>query len=133
LPECAINLAHGVVYLSKSKKDRSAYNAYMRAMKDVQEEILGEKKIRADIKKTEEEKIAKKIASVEQLSTADIGEEFDDTPKGFKAKLKAGIHSVSGTLVGKEKPVIDERMFESSKAKRKGSFKLFSLCYGSRF
>ncbi len=37
LPECAINLAHGVVYLSKSKKDRSAYNAYMRAMKDVQE------------------------------------------------------------------------------------------------
>ena len=37
LPECAINLAHGVVYLSKSKKDRSAYNAYMSAMKDVQE------------------------------------------------------------------------------------------------
>jgi len=37
LPECAINLAHGVVYLCKSKKDRSAYNAYIDAMKDVQE------------------------------------------------------------------------------------------------
>ena len=37
LPECGINLAHGVVYLCKSKKDRSAYNAYMEAMKDVQE------------------------------------------------------------------------------------------------
>lgn len=35
LPECGINLAHGVVYLSKSKKDRSAYEAYMKAMEDV--------------------------------------------------------------------------------------------------
>jgi len=35
LPECGINLAHGVVYLSKCKKDRRAYNAYMAAMKDV--------------------------------------------------------------------------------------------------
>jgi len=35
LPECAINLAHGVVYLCQSKKDRSAYNAYMNAMGDV--------------------------------------------------------------------------------------------------
>jgi len=35
LPECGINLAHGVVYLCKSKKDRSAYNAYMDAMEDV--------------------------------------------------------------------------------------------------
>jgi len=35
LPECAINLAHGVVYLCQSKKDRSAYNAYMSAMEDV--------------------------------------------------------------------------------------------------
>lgn len=37
LPECGINLAHGVVYLCKSKKDRSAYNAYMNAMEDVKE------------------------------------------------------------------------------------------------
>lgn len=35
LPECGINLAHGVVYLCQCKKDRSAYNAYMKAMEDV--------------------------------------------------------------------------------------------------
>lgn len=35
LPECAINLAHGVVYLCKCKKDRSSYEAYVKAMKDV--------------------------------------------------------------------------------------------------
>jgi len=35
LPECAENLAHGVVYLSQAKKDRSAYNAYLEAMEDV--------------------------------------------------------------------------------------------------
>lgn len=34
-PECAINLAHGVVYLAAAKKDRSAYDAYQRAMEDV--------------------------------------------------------------------------------------------------
>ena len=34
-PECAINLAHGVVYLSQAKKDRSAYEAYFRAVEDV--------------------------------------------------------------------------------------------------
>lgn len=34
-PECAINLAHGVVYLSTSKKDRSAYDAYFKAVDDV--------------------------------------------------------------------------------------------------
>ena len=35
LPECTINLAHGVVYLCQAKKDRSAYNALMKAMEDV--------------------------------------------------------------------------------------------------
>jgi len=35
LPECAINLAHGVVYLSESKKDRSAYDALRAAEADV--------------------------------------------------------------------------------------------------
>ena len=34
-PECAINLAHGVAYLANAKKDRSAYNAYAEAMRDV--------------------------------------------------------------------------------------------------
>jgi len=35
LPECAENLAHGVVYLAQAKKDRSAYDAYLEAMSDV--------------------------------------------------------------------------------------------------
>lgn len=34
-PECGINLAHGVVYLSKAPKDRSSYDAYMEAISDV--------------------------------------------------------------------------------------------------
>jgi putative ATPase len=37
LPECAINLAHGVAYLCECKKDRSAYNAYFSAVADVKE------------------------------------------------------------------------------------------------
>jgi len=35
LPECGINLAAVVVYLCQCKKDRSAYEAYMKAMEDV--------------------------------------------------------------------------------------------------
>ena len=34
-PECQINLMHGVVYLSKSKKDRSSYNGYLEALDDI--------------------------------------------------------------------------------------------------
>ncbi len=34
-PECAINLAHGVSYLAKCKKDRSSYDAYFAALDDV--------------------------------------------------------------------------------------------------
>ena len=34
-PECAINLAHGVSYLSLAKKDRSSYDAYFSAVDDV--------------------------------------------------------------------------------------------------
>jgi putative ATPase len=37
LPECAINLAHGVVYLAKCPKDRSSYNAYFAAVDDVKQ------------------------------------------------------------------------------------------------
>lgn len=36
-PECAINLAHGVVYLAKSPKNRSAYDGLRAAQKDVQD------------------------------------------------------------------------------------------------
>lgn len=35
-PECRENLAHGVAYLATCKKDRSAYDAYMAAVADVQ-------------------------------------------------------------------------------------------------
>jgi putative ATPase len=34
LPECGINLAHGVVYLSNCPKDKSAYEAYLAALDD---------------------------------------------------------------------------------------------------
>ncbi len=37
LPECGINLAHGVAYLSQAKKDRSAYDAYKDALNDVKQ------------------------------------------------------------------------------------------------
>lgn len=36
LPECAINLSHGTVYLCLSKKDRSVYNGLMQAKEDVE-------------------------------------------------------------------------------------------------
>lgn len=35
LPECALNLAHGVAYLCQCKKDRSSTNGYVAAMEDV--------------------------------------------------------------------------------------------------
>lgn len=34
LPECGINLAHGVVYLSQAGKEKRAYEAYMEALQD---------------------------------------------------------------------------------------------------
>lgn len=36
LPECAINLAHGVVYLALAPKNRSSYNGLQEALQDVQ-------------------------------------------------------------------------------------------------
>lgn len=35
-PEAQINLAHGTAYLAQAKKDRSAYDAYFKALHDVQ-------------------------------------------------------------------------------------------------
>lgn len=35
MPECAINLAHGVVYLSEAPKDRRSYNAHLKAWEDI--------------------------------------------------------------------------------------------------
>lgn len=37
MPECAINLAHGVVYLSTAKKDRRAYDGLFAAWDDVKQ------------------------------------------------------------------------------------------------
>jgi putative ATPase len=37
LPEAAINLAHGVAYLSNAKKDRGSYDAYFAAVADVKQ------------------------------------------------------------------------------------------------
>jgi len=37
-PECAINLAHGVAYLSRCKKDRSAYDALRAAQADIEKQ-----------------------------------------------------------------------------------------------
>ena len=37
LPECGINLSHGVVYLAKAKKDRRAYDAYKVACHDAKQ------------------------------------------------------------------------------------------------
>jgi putative ATPase len=34
MPECGINLSHGVVYLSEAKKSKAAYYAYNAAMDD---------------------------------------------------------------------------------------------------
>ena len=35
MPECGINLAHGVVYLSKAPKEKKVYEAYMESLEDV--------------------------------------------------------------------------------------------------
>lgn len=37
LPEAQINLAHGVTYLASAPKDRSSYDAYFKALEDVQQ------------------------------------------------------------------------------------------------
>lgn len=37
LPECGINLAHGVIYLSRAPKDRTVYDAYTASLKDANE------------------------------------------------------------------------------------------------
>lgn len=37
LPECSVHLIHAVIYLARAKKDTSAYEAYLKAQKDVKE------------------------------------------------------------------------------------------------
>jgi len=50
-PECAINLAHGVVYLAKSAKNRSAYDGLRAAQKDV--EVYGNLPIPLNLRNAE--------------------------------------------------------------------------------
>ena len=56
-PECAINLAHGVAYLSQAKKDRSAYDVLRAAQADVHTfgNLPVPKKIRNPVTKLMEE------------------------------------------------------------------------------
>jgi len=37
MPECAINLSHGVIYLARCPKDRRSYDALQLAQKDVKQ------------------------------------------------------------------------------------------------
>lgn len=48
MPECGINLAHGVVYLSEAPKDRRACDAYFKSLDDVK--IYGNLPIPLDIR-----------------------------------------------------------------------------------
>lgn len=75
LPECAINLAHGVAYLANCKKDRSAYNALKEAT--------------ADIKKHGNLPVPLKLRNAPTKLMKDLGYGKDDTKEDFlPAKLK---------------------------------------------
>jgi putative ATPase len=50
-PECRINLAHGVVYLAKSPKNKSAYNAVNAALAEI--EISGNLPIPLNLRNAE--------------------------------------------------------------------------------
>ena len=75
LPECAINLAHGVAYLANCKKDRSAYNALKEAT--------------ADIKKHGNLPVPLKLRNAPTKLMKDLGYGKDDAKEDFlPAKLK---------------------------------------------
>ncbi|MBP6888635.1 MAG: replication-associated recombination protein A [Candidatus Pacebacteria bacterium] len=59
LPECGINLAHGVAFLSLAKKDRRAYEAYQEAL--------------ADVKRTGNLTIPMKLRNASTKLTKDVG------------------------------------------------------------
>jgi len=69
-PECAINLAHGTVYLALAKKDRSAYEAYFRAVEDVRR--YGNLPVPLDIRN----------APTEFLKKLGYGKGYEMYPKG---------------------------------------------------
>ncbi len=79
IPECGINLAHGVAYLSKSPKNRSAYDAYLAAL--------------ADAKKLGNLAIPMKLRNAETKLMKDIGygdgyEMYDDKESFLPKELE---------------------------------------------
>lgn len=69
-PECAINLAHGVVYLATAKKDRRAYDGLRAAQKDVREK--GNLPIPMELRN----------ASTKLMKDVGYGEGYEMYPKG---------------------------------------------------
>jgi putative ATPase len=69
-PECAINLAHGVVYLATAKKDRSSYDAFRAVQKDVA--MHGNLPIPMELRN----------APTKLMKDAGYGEGYEQYPKG---------------------------------------------------
>lgn len=69
LPECGINLAHGVAYLANCKKDRSAYDGFKEAMRDV--EKLGNLPIPLKVRN----------APTKLMKDLDYGKDYEFYPK----------------------------------------------------
>lgn len=69
-PECAINLAHGVVYLATAKKDRGSYNGLRAAQKDVK--MYGNLPIPMELRN----------APTKLMQDLGYGEGYEEYPKG---------------------------------------------------
>lgn len=87
MPECAINLAHGVVYLSLAKKDRSAYDAYGRAVADVKQ--LGNLPIPLNIRNAPT-KLMKELGYGKEYEKYDTKNYLPEKLKGKTYYTKAG-------------------------------------------
>lgn len=74
-PEAQINLAHGVAYLCKCEKNRSAYDAYFKALKDVQ--IFGNLPIPLNLRN----------APTKLMKDAGYGKEYEMYPEQSKSLL----------------------------------------------
>jgi putative ATPase len=69
-PECAINLAHGVIYLATAKKDRGAYKAFRMAQADVR--LFGNLPIPLELRN----------APTKLMEELRYGEGYENYPKG---------------------------------------------------
>lgn len=79
-PECQENLAHGVVYLSLAKKDRSAYDAYMAALSDVKK--LGNLPVPMNIRNLPRLPGGKAGAPTKLTKELGYGKDYDKYTKG---------------------------------------------------